>query len=87
MSCWGAVINIQLQYDLNAPMEPDLWDGSFHPILLHSSIEHIASNSKNIKDSLNFMAKYIVNKQVDLEDFKGIGEVIWNLISSVYQSK
>jgi len=39
------------------------------------------------------MAKYIANKQVDsaksnnLEDFKGIGEVIWNLISSVYQSK
>jgi len=52
-----AVINIQLQYDLNAPMEPDLWDGSFHPISLHSSIKHIALDSKNIRDSLNFMAK------------------------------
>jgi len=88
-----AVINIQLQYDLNTPIEPDLWDGSFHPISLHSSIEHIALNSKNIKDSLNFMTKYIANKQVDLaksndlEDFKGIGEVIWNLISLLYQSK
>ena len=88
-----AVINIQLQYDLNTPTEPNLWDGSFHPISLHSSIEHIASDSKNIKDLLNFMAKYIVKKQVnlaksdDLEDFKGIGEVIWNLISLVYQSK
>ena len=88
-----AVINIQLQYDLNAPTEPDLWDGSFHPISLHGSIEHIASDSKNIKNLLNFMAKYIANKQVDpaksndLEDFKGIGEAIWNLISSVYQSK
>jgi len=36
------------------------------------------------------MAKYITNKQVDparsnnLEDFNGIGEAIWNLISSVY---
>jgi len=88
-----AVINIQLQYDLNTPIEPNLWDGSFHPISLHSSIEHIASDSKNIKDLLNFMAKYIAKKQVnlaksdDLEDFKGIGEVIWNLISLVYQSK
>jgi len=87
------VINIQLQYDLNAPTEYDLWDGSFHSILLHSSIEHIALDSKNIKNSLNFMAKYIANKQVnpaksnDLEDFKSIGEVIWNLISLVYQSK
>jgi len=39
------------------------------------------------------MVKYIVNKQVnpakynDLEDFKDIGEAIWNLISLVYQSK
>ncbi len=74
-------------------MEPDLWDSSFYPILLHSSIEHIALDSKNIKDLLNFITKYIANKQVDLaksndlEDFKGIGEAIWNLISSVYQSK
>ena len=74
-------------------MEPDLWNSSFYPILLHSSIEHIALDSKNIKDLLNFITKYIANKQVDLaksndlEDFKGIGEAIWNLISSVYQSK
>jgi len=88
-----AVINIQLPYDPNAPTEPDLWDGNFHPISLHSSIKYIASDSKNIKDSLNFMARYIVNKQVDpvksnnLEDFKSIGKVIWNLISLVYQAK
>jgi len=49
-------------------MEPDLWD--------------IALDSKNIKNSLNFIAKYITNKQVDLaksnnlEDFKSIGEAI-----------
>ena len=85
-----AVINIQLQYNLNTPMEPDLCDSSFHPISLHGSIKHIASDSKNIKDLLNFMAKYITNKQVDLaksndlKDFKSIGEVIWNLISLVY---
>jgi len=71
-------------------MEHNLWDGSFHPISLHNSIKHIAMDSKNIKNSLNFMAKYIANKQVnlaksnDLEDFKSIGEVIWNLISLVY---
>jgi len=84
------VINIQLQYNLNALIEPDLCNSSFHPISLHSSIKHIASDSKNIKDSLNFMAKYITNKQVDLaksnnlEDFKSIEEAIWNLISLVY---
>ena len=77
-----AVINIPLPYDPNAPTEPDFWDGSFHPISLHSSIEHLASDAKNIKDLLNFMAKYILNKQIDLvrfndlNDFKGIGEVL-----------
>ena len=77
-----AVINIQLLYDPNASTESELWDGSFHPISLHKSIEYLVLDSKNIKNSLNFMAKYITNKQVnptksnDLEDFNGIGEVI-----------
>ena len=56
-------------------------------------MEHLALDAKNIRDSLNFMAKYILNKQVDLarsndlDNFKGIGEAVWNLVSSVYQSK
>ena len=39
------------------------------------------------------MAKYINNNEInlvranDLEDFNGIREAIWNLISSIYQSK
>ena len=59
------VINIQLPYDPHAPIEPKLWSGSFHPISLHGSIEHFASDSKNIKVTLNFLAKYIRNKQVN----------------------
>ena len=59
------VINIQLPYDPHAPIEPKLQSGSFHPISLHGSIEHFASDSKNIKVTLNFLAKYIRNKQVN----------------------
>ena len=87
------VINIQLPYDPHASTEPELWSGSFHPISLHSSIEHFALDSKNIKVSLNFLAKYIRNKQVnngkvnDLGDFNGIGDAIWNFISSIYEAK
>jgi len=39
-------------------------------------------DAKNIKDILNFMAKYISNKQIkssksnNFEDFNGIGEAI-----------
>ena len=87
------VINIQLPYDPQAPTEPELWSGSFHPISLHGSIEHFASDSKNIKVSLNFLAKYIKNKQVngnminDLADFDGMSDAIWNFISLVYEAK
>jgi len=86
------VINIQLPYDPNTPTEPELWSGNFHLISLHGSIEHIASDTKYIKDSLNFMAKYISNKKVNpktannLKDFDGIGDSVWNFISVVYQS-
>ena len=84
------VINIQLPYDLNAPTESNLWNGNFYPISLHGSMKYLASDSKSIKDSLNFIAKYISNKQIDssksndIEDFHGMDEVIWNFISSVY---
>jgi len=54
--------NVPLLYDLNRPTEPKLWDGDFHPISLHGSIENLTFNAKNIKDSLTFMAKYIGNK-------------------------
>ena len=86
------VINIQLLYNANSPTKPELWSGNFHPISLHGSIEYIASDTKSIKDSLNFMAKYISNKKVnpknanDLQDFDGIGDSMWNFISLVYQA-
>ena len=87
------VINVQIPYDPNAPTEPELWSGSFHPISLHGSMEHFALDSKNIKVTLNFLAKYILNKQVngntanDLSDFNGMGDAIWNFISAVYGAK
>jgi len=87
------VINVQVPYDINAPTEPELWSGSFHPISLHGSIEHFALDTKNIKVTLNSLAKYIKNKQVngslvnDLNDFDGMGDAIWNFISVVYGAK
>jgi len=87
------VINIQLLYDPQAPTKPELWSGSFHPISLHGSIEHFASDSKNIKVTLNFLAKYIQNKQVNsgkvnnINDFNGMGDAIWNFISAVYAAR
>ena len=65
----------------------------FSPHFFYGSIEHFASDSKSIKVSLNFLAKYIRNKQVNgnminnLTDFDGMSDVIWNFISSVYNAK
>ena len=87
------VINIQLPYNPQAPTEPELWSGSFHPISLHSSIEHLASDSKNIKVTLNYLAKYIQNKKAndakvnDLNNLDGMGDAIWNFISAVYVAR
>ena len=85
-------INIQLPYDSDTPTDLEICNGGFHPISLHGSIKHIVSDAKNIKDSLRFMAKYISNKQIelskanDLDDFNGIGDVVWNFISFIYES-
>ena len=76
------VINVPLSYDPSTPTDPDLWNGSFHLVSLHESLEYLTLDAKNIKDFLNFMAKYISNKQIDLsksndiEDLKGISMAI-----------
>ena len=75
-------INIPLLYDSDVPMDSGICDGGFHSISLHGLIEHIALDTKNIEDSLKFIAKYITNKQVEpskankLDDFNGIGNAV-----------
>ncbi len=53
------MVIIQLNYDINQALEPESWDGEFYAISLHSSIEYLVSNVKNIKNSLSRMHKYI----------------------------
>ena len=75
------VINIQLLYNLNRSTKPNLQDSNFLPISLHNSLEYLVLDSKNIKESLNCLAKYIGNKNIDtsksnnIKDLKGIGKV------------
>ena len=87
------VINIQLPYNPQALTKPEIWSRSFHPISLHGSVEHFVSDSKNIKVTLNFLAKYIQNKQVsggkinDLNNFNSMSNAIWNFILVVYEAR
>ena len=55
-------------------------------------MKHLFSDSKNIKELLNWLAKYIGNKSINtnkannIEDLKDIGKVAWNLVISIYSS-
>jgi len=59
---------------------PESWDGNFQAISLYGSMEHLASDVKNIKDSLIRMCKYILGKTIDgnkannIKDLKGVGK-------------
>ena len=59
----SAFINISLPYNPDAPTDLEIWSGNFHLVSLYGSIEHLASDVKNIKDSLKFITKYITNKK------------------------
>ena len=55
-------------------------------------MEHLASNIKNIKDSLSRMHKYILGKTIDgnkaneVQDLKGVGKAAWEFILAIYKA-
>ena len=87
------IINVQLNYDINRPLDPDSWDNKFKAISLHSSIEHLGSDIKNIKESLSRMEKYILSKSIDgnkannIKDFEGLDKTAWGFITALYSSQ
>ena len=86
------IINIQLSYNPNQTTKQDLWDRTFHSISLHNFLEYLSLDSKNIKELLYQIAKYIKNKKIDVNksndipDLKGIGKTTWNFLSAIYNS-
>ena len=74
------MFNMQLQYNINQALNSEFWDGNFHTILLHGSMEYLASDMKNIKKSLRRMQKFIFNKTIegdkanDIKDLKGVSK-------------
>ena len=92
MSQLDNIINIQILYNPSQPTESECWNGSFYLISLYSALEHLSSDSKNIKESMICMAKYIENKKIDTTksnnvfELKGIDKSTWGLISAIYSS-
>jgi len=86
------VFNVQLQYNINQTLDPESWNSNFWAILLHGSIEHLASDIKNIKESLGRMQKYILSKAIEsdkannIKDLEDVGKVAWGFIFSLYEA-
>ena len=83
------MFNVHLPYDINQALDPKSWDSNFHTISLYSSIEHLVSDIKYIKESLIRMQKYILiksNKTNNVKDLEGVGEAVWGFISALYKS-
>jgi len=49
------MFNMQLNYNSNQALDPDSWDENFCAVSLHGSMEHLASDALNIKESLSRM--------------------------------
>jgi len=87
-----SVFNVHLNYDPDTAFNPDSWDGNFYAVSLHSSIEHLVSNTLNIKELLTRMRKFIAGKSIngdkanDLKDLNGMDKAIWEFIFMVYNS-
>ena len=74
------MVNIQISYDINQMTELDIWDDNFHSVSLYGLMEHLALDASNIRESLYYMIKYILNKKVErdkannVNNFRGIGK-------------
>ena len=85
------MFNMQLNYNINQALDPKFWDGNFQAISLYGSMEHLASDIKNIKDLLIRMHKYILGKFIEgnransIKDLKDVSKVAWGFISSLYK--
>ena len=80
-----------MNYNIDQALDPKFWDSNFHAISLYRFIEHLASDIKNIKDSLIRMCKYILGKAIEdnkansIKDLEGINKATWEFISSLYE--
>jgi len=75
------VVNIQLNHNIDQALDPESLDGNFHAIFLYGYMEHLALDTKIIKDSLTRIRKYILGKSINndkansVKYLKGIDKV------------
>ena len=70
-----------MNYNIDQALDPESWDGEFHAVSLYRSMEHLASDVKNIKESLCRMENYIKDKSInsnpnDVKDLNSMGKAV-----------
>jgi len=86
------VLNVQLNYNPDQALDPDLWDSNFHVVSLYGTMEYMPSDMLNFKESLSRMCKYMLGKAIksdsanDVKDLNGMGKTLWEFISAIYDS-
>ena len=87
-----SLININLLYNMNQAIYQDIWNRNFQLVSLHGILEHLPLDIENIKVSIYYISKYILNRFVergkvnDFDDLNDVGKVVWEFISTFYNS-
>ena len=83
---------VLLSYNINWPIEPNVWNGKAYPIFIFGTIEVIKIDAKNINISLLYMAYFIRSRKVNtsainnIEELKGFGNATFNFVLSIYEA-
>ena len=80
-----------MNYNIDQALNPESWDGEFHAVSLYRSMEHLASDVKNIKESLCRMENYIKDKSInsnpnDVKDLNSMDKAVWEFLFIVYNA-
>ena len=85
-------MNVLILYNINQLVEPNTWDGEAYLISIFGTIEFLEIDFKNMSTSLLHMTNFIRNRDVesnkvnDVNQLQGFGQIVWEFISSIYQS-
>jgi len=85
---------VPLNYDINSPFEPNIWNEKVYPISIFRHIEFLEINFKNIFTFLLQIAHFIKTKKIeyskilDITELQRFGEATYSFISTIcYKTK
>jgi len=81
-----------LPYVANQPVDSQLWDSNFCPILIFGMNEYLEGDTRNIMCSLHRIAAFVRQQKLedktteDISQISEFGYAAWDFLSSIYES-